>query len=169
LKRRIDALFPPVMETIFIDSRHKSPKIVENEALLNILQRPYKDRNSDRYRDVNLAKNRLEIIDDFVKPSEWQNFCYQARNASVELLSNRPDFIKLREQYAGVAEKKLGNRVEQLRLRLSKETGDNALAEELKIEIALNAAILEGIRQPQMRLDSVGFMIVSGRSPVQSE
>lgn len=147
----------------------KNIRIVEDKAILNILQRPYKDKNNNQGRDYNLAKERLGIIDDFVDPNKWQNFCYQVRNTSSELLSNRPDFIDLCQSCAMVAEKKLANRVEQLRLRLNQQSWDNALAEELKIETALNAAILEGIRQPQIRLDSVGFIIISGRSLVQFE
>jgi len=169
LKRRADALFPPVVETIFVDARNQPMNVVEHEKLLHILQLPYKDRNNNQYWDYNLAKGRLGIIDDFVNASQWQNFCYQARSTSLELLSQRPDFNDLCEQRAKVAEKKLGNRAEQLRLRLKRQTWDYALAEELNVESGLNEAILEGIRQPQIKLDSVGFIILSGRSPVQSE
>lgn len=169
LQRRVDALFPPIIETIYVDGRKEPIRVVEDKALLSILQRPYKDKNNNQGRDYNLAKERLGIIDDFVDPSKWQNFCYQVRNTSSELLSNRPDFIDLCQSCAKVAEKKLANRVEQLRLRLNQQSWDNALAEELKIETALNAAILEGIRQPQIRLDSVGFIVVSGRSLMQFE
>ncbi len=164
LQRRVDALFPPIMETIYLDGRQEPISVVEDQVLLNILQRPYKDKNNNQGRDYNLAKERLEIIDNFVEPSKWQNYCYQVRNAFLALLSNRPDFLELCEKRGFVAEKKLGNRVEQLRLLLNQQTGDQALAQELKIETALSAAILEGIRQPQIKLDSVGFIIVSGRS-----
>ena len=169
LQRRVDALFAPIIETIYVDGRKEPIRVVEDKALLSILQRPYKDKNNNQGRDYNLAKERLGIIDDFVDPSKWQNFCYQVRNTSSELLSNRPDFIDLCQNCAKVAEKKLANRVEQLRLRLNQQSWDNALAEELKIETALNAAILEGIRQPLLRLDSVGFIVVSGRSLMQFE
>ncbi|MDF5734273.1 MULTISPECIES: protein DpdE [unclassified Nostoc] len=169
LQRRVDALFPPIIETIYVDGRNEQIRVVEDKALLSILQRPYKDKNNNQGRDYNLAKERLGIIDDFVDPSKWQNFCYQVRNTSSELLSNRPDFIHLCQSSAQVAEKKLDNRVEQLRLRLNQQSWDQTLAEELKIESALNAAILEGIRQPLLRLDSVGFIVVSGRSLVQFE
>ncbi|MEH2071813.1 MAG: protein DpdE [Nostoc sp.] len=166
LQRRVDALFPPIIETIYIDGRNESISAVEDKILLNILQRPYKDKNNYQQRDYNLAKERLEIIDNFVDPNKWQNFCYQVRNASLALLTNRPDLIELCEKCAKVAEKKLGNRVEQLRLLLNQQSWDQTLAEELKIETTLSAAILEGIRQPQVKLDSVGFIIVSGRSLV---
>ncbi len=169
LQRRVDALFPPIIETIFIDGRHQPISIVEDEKLLNILQRPYNNKSSHPYRDYNLAKEDVEIIDDFVDASQWQKFCYQARDTSSELLASRPDFIDLCKRYAKAAEKKLGNREEQLRLRLNRQSGDRILAEELEIESAVSAAILEGIRQPLLRLDSVGFIIVSGRAPITSE
>ncbi|MBW4554687.1 MAG: DEAD/DEAH box helicase family protein [Trichormus sp. ATA11-4-KO1] len=169
LKRRVDALLPPTMETVFIDGRSQPVCVVEDAALLNILQRPYKYKNSDKCRDYNLAKERLGIIDDFVDASKWPSFCQQARRTSLELLCDRPNFIALHQQCSKVAEQKLSKRVEQLRLRLNRQTWDRTLAEELKIETALSAAILEGIRQPQIRLDSVGFIIVSGRSPIQFE
>jgi ATP-dependent helicase HepA len=164
LQRRVDALFPPIMETIYVDGRKQPISVVEDPVLLDILQRPYKDRNNNQQRDYNLAKERLEIIDNFVEPSKWQNYCYEVRNASLALLSNRPDFIELCEKRSLIAEKKLSNRVEQLNLLLNQQSWDRALAEELKIETALSAAILEGIRRPQIKLDSVGFIIVSGRS-----
>ncbi|MEG4408756.1 protein DpdE [Microcoleus sp. MON2_D5] len=41
LKRRTDALLPPIIETIFMDAGSEPMSIVEDEALLNILQRPY--------------------------------------------------------------------------------------------------------------------------------
>ncbi|MBD2612399.1 helicase [Nostoc punctiforme FACHB-252] len=164
LQRRVDALFPPIMETIYVDGRKQPISVVEDPVLLDILQRPYKDRNNNQQRDYNLAKERLEIIDNFVEPSKWQNYCYEVRNASLALLSNRHDFIELCEKRSLIAEKKLSNRVEQLNLLLNQQSWDRALAEELKIETALSAAILEGIRRPQIKLDSVGFIIVSGRS-----
>ncbi|MBC1240305.1 protein DpdE [Nostoc sp. 2RC] len=164
LQRRVDALFPPIMETIYVDGRKEPISVVEDPVLLDILQRPYKDRNNNQQRDYNLAKERLEIIDNFVEPSKWQNYCYEVRNASLALLSNRHDFIELCEKRSLIAEKKLSNRVEQLNLLLNQQSWDRALAEELKIETALSAAILEGIRRPQIKLDSVGFIIVSGRS-----
>lgn len=167
LKRRVDALFPPTMKTIFIDGRYEPMSIVEDETLLNILERPYQYKNGSHRRDYNLAKERLRIIDDFVDASKWQNFCYQASKTSYELLTNNSEYMDWLQRCTKSVEQKLSNRVEQLRLRLNRQTWDDKLAEELKIESAFSEAILEGIRQPQIKLDSVGFMIVSGRHPIQ--
>ncbi len=159
-----------MLETIFVDDQMC---VVEDVALLNILQRPYKGK-SGYPRDYNLAKSRLSIIDNFVDPYQWSDFCRRARTTSESLLRDRSSFIELCERNAKIAEQKLGKRVEQLRLRLNRisereQISDSVLGQELNIESALAAALLQGIRCPRIRLDSVGFIIVSGRSPVQSE
>ncbi len=169
LQRRADGLFPPIVESLFIDARREPMRAVEDKKLLSILQRPYLGKGI-RNRDFNIAKSRLAILNNFVEPDKWQDFCRQVRNTSLELLNQRPAFVELCEQSALRAEKKLGKRLEQLRLRLNrfgKQGQDTVLAKELNNETILNQAIIEGIRNPRIRLDSVGFIIVSGRSPAQ--
>ena len=122
LQRRADALFPPIVETIFIDAQYEQMVTVEDLALLNILKRSYNGKSSNLYRDYNLAKSRLPILDRFVDASHWQYFCQKARRTSEELLRDRPSFIDLCKQRAKIAEQKLRNRVDQLRLRLHRLT-----------------------------------------------
>jgi ATP-dependent helicase HepA len=174
VKRRADALFPPILETIFIDARYEPMSIVEDEAVLKILQGSYKGKSSHPYRDYNLAKSRLSVLNEFVDESKWPDLCSQARETSEILLRDRTFFISLCEQRARIADQKLGNRLDQLRLRLnrraeSEQTSHSLLAKEVNIETALSQAILEGIRHPRIKLDSVGFIVVSGRPPVESQ
>jgi len=168
LERGADALFPPLMETIFLDTQMK---VVEDATLLNILQRSYNGKGGYA-RDYNLAKDRLPILDNFVDAHQWLDLCRNARTASESLLRDRSSFIELCQRNAKIAEQKLSKRVEQLRLRLNRiseeQLKDSTLNQELKIESALEAALLQGISRPRIRLDSVGFIIVSGRSPLQS-
>ena len=86
---------------------------------------------------------------------------------------DRPSFIELCQRYGKSAEQKLTNRVDQLRVRLNRlvlteQISDSVLAQELSTESALSQALVEGIRHSRVSLDSVGFIIVSGRPPVQS-
>ncbi len=169
LERRADALLPPRLETIFLDAQMT---VVEDEELLNILQRPYKDK-SRHCRDYNLAKERLSVLDQFVDASEWPKFCRTARSTSEELLRDRPSFVEFCQQQAKSAEQKLTSRVDQLRLRLNQLASTErvlnlVLEEELNTESALSQALVEGVRHPRISLDSVGFFIVSGR-PLQSQ
>jgi len=168
LRRRADALFPPQMETIFLDAQMD---VVENAELLSILQRPYFGKSSD-YCDYNLAKNRLPILDEFIDPGKWADFCREVRHTSENLLRDRPSFIELCEQRVKSATLKLENRLNQLQLRFNRlskreQISDSGLAKELSTEGALSQGLLKGIYRPRMTLDSVGFIIVSGRPPVQ--
>ena len=173
LQRRVDGLFPPIVESVFIDARYEPMCAIEDETLLNILQRPYNGKGG-KYRDYNLAKNRLSILDNFIDSSRWQEICYQARRTSLELLSQCPEFISLCENSAIRAEQKLGKRLDQLRLRLNRLTNqeriyNTVLEQELNNETALSQVIIEGIRHPSIRLDSVGFIIISGQAPAKFE
>ncbi|RUT08305.1 hypothetical protein DSM106972_014730 [Dulcicalothrix desertica PCC 7102] len=196
LQRRADSLFPPIIQSIFIDARNEPMSIVEDEALLEILQRQYKGKGKPPIKppikaadkaaaktasktppkgannqDYNLAKSRLPILDNFIHPDDWQDFCRDARNTSVELLISQDNFIEMCDKTAASAEQKLGRRLEQLRLRLNRikqqeKMIDKSLTQEVIEEAKLNQAIIEGIRHPNIRLDSVGFIIVSGRPPI---
>ncbi|MDJ0772371.1 MAG: protein DpdE [Mastigocoleus sp. MO_167.B18] len=174
LKRRTDALFPPLIRTVFIDARNQQMSIVEDDNIQQILQRNYSGKSYKVNRDYNLAKNRLAILDRFIPAEEWQDFCRQARTSSEELLKQQPKFIELCQQRALLAENKLETRINQLRLRLMQHSeieqiSNSSLTEELDTETALSQAVVEGIRHPSIRLDSVGFIVVSGQPPLHFE
>jgi ATP-dependent helicase HepA len=172
LQRLVDGLFPPFVRSIFIDARYDPMSIVEDKKLLNILKFSY--QKSNQLEDYNLAKNRLHILDDFIEPSKWQKICDRARQTSLDLLIQQPDFSELCDKSSNYAEQKLGRRVKQLRLRLNRfqeqeKTSNVGLEQELNNEIELSKIIVQGIRKPLISLDSVGFIVVSGRKPAQVE
>jgi len=173
LQRRADALFLPTFQTVFVDARNESMLLVEDAEVLAILQRGYKGKGGPN-RDYNLSKNRTVILDNFVDPLEWDDFCQRGRVTSEELLRGRGDFVEMCEKSALSAAIQLENRVNQLQLRLnrlsqSEQLLESVLADEMSIESLLSQAVLAGIRRPQMTLESVGFMVISGRPPVKSE
>lgn len=163
LQRRTDGLFPPHVETIFLDSNLER---VQDEELLKILHRPYR-AGSKGGNDYNLAKKRLPVIDQFIEPGQWPHLCRHVRARSETLLRERTSFIELCQQRSDRAARKLENRLNQLQLRLARGHHPQ-LAREIELEQALSPVILEGIRSPSLKLDSVGFIIISGRSPVAS-
>lgn len=167
LKRRMDAIFPPVVETIFLDTRMN---VVKDQYLLNILQRPYSKRRKPTH-DYSLSKVRMPIIDEFVSRDDWENLCRTSREQSTASLRNHPDFYDRCQHYATQAERQLGDRLEQLQLRLERQSQTNidvSLVQEIELERALKQVLVDGIRRPRIRPDSVGFYIVSGRSPSQN-
>jgi len=175
LQRRADALFIPIFETVFVDARSEQMSLVEDAENLAILQRDYKGKGGPN-RDYNLSKNRTSLIDSFVDPLEWDDFCQKGRVVSEELLRGRSAFVEMCNSFAVTAAIQLENRVNQLQLRLnrlskSEQLLASVLADEIKTESLLSEAVLAGIRRPHMTLESVGFIVISGRPPaaVKSE
>lgn len=168
LRRRMDAVFPPMVETIFLDAHMNS---VNDPHLLKILQRPYSKKRKPTH-DYSLSKGKLRVIDEFVSRDDWAKFCRTASEQSILLLRQRPDFYDRCQRHATQAERQLSDRLEQLQLRLDRQvqSGNNTfLAQEVEVERALKRILVDGIYYPQIRLDSIGFYIVSGRSPWQEE
>jgi len=166
LERRTDALFQPLAEVVFLDT-DLNP--VTDENLLCVLERPYRAHDR-RGCDYNLANERLAVLDQLVPSTRWINLCGRARTASATEIMGRGT-PPLRERCAArarEAERALGARVEQMRLRVGYErSGERpALARELLREELISTALVRGIETPSLRLDSVGFIVVSGRSPL---
>lgn len=164
LIRRTDALFPPSVETLVMTTGMQP---VTDPKLLEILQRPY-SQHREPTRDYNLAKDRSFVLDEFISQDDWEYFCRGTRSRSEKLLRERQQFRDRCQRYATQAKRKLGDRVEQLRLRLERQAqahSDSLLAQEYELEKALSQIFVQGILTPAIRLDSVGFYIVSGRPP----
>jgi ATP-dependent helicase HepA len=164
MRRRVDGLFPPQIQTLFLNAKME---IVEDVELLKILQRPYLSKGSDD-RDYNLAKERLPILNQFIDADNWADFCRQARQTSENLLREQSAFLNLCDRQSKSAILKLENQLDRLQLRITRlsklESISHAgLAQEIETEKLLNQALLQGIQNPLIRLDSVGFLIVSGR------
>lgn len=166
LGRRADALFPPFMETIYLDT---SMRQVEDATLLNILRRPYSKRSLPT-RDYSLDDNRLSVIERLVGADIWPILCREARNNSETLLRDRQSFRSTCQYFAAAAEREISRRIDQLRLRHDRQTRDGvgvnpSLARDLLREQSIAGTLVTGIRNPRLRLDSVGFIVVSGSVP----
>lgn len=168
LKRRMDAIFPPSVETIHLDTRLNA---VNDLQLAKILQRPYSKWRQPTH-DYSLNRGRVQAIDEFISRDSWEDLCRASRERSAVLLRENPSFLDRCQQSAKQAEQQLGDRLEQLELRLERQpqAGKNTLlSQEFEIEQKLKPVLVSGVLHPHIRLDSVGFYIVSGRSPFQNE
>lgn len=165
LRRRADAWFPPRALTTFIDGDGEA---VRAPSLLAILEAPYLPVK-ERGGDTNLAKEKVAVIASCVDPERWPVLCREARDASREVLVGSQEFRDTCERSATQAEAELNIRVEQLRLRSADERQGDAPAaqsdDDWATERRIGDALIAGIRRPHIRLDSVGLLIVSGRSP----
>jgi ATP-dependent helicase HepA len=169
LERWADALFPPLAEVVFLDT-DLNP--VTDQQILRILERPYRAHDR-RGTDYSLANERLAVLDQLVPSTRWVELCGRARAASATEVMGRgtPPLRERCAELARDAERALGARVEQLRLRAGYERSGGerpGLARELLREELVSQALVRGIDTPSLRLDSVGFIVVSGRPPLCS-
>jgi ATP-dependent helicase HepA len=160
IKRQVDALFPPQLKTLFIDINGGQ---VTDEELIKILRRPYKAKG-ERNRDYNLAKERRFIVDGFINPERWESLCYEVRNASEKiLLDSCSDYCQHQVAQAGEI---LEHQIDQLKLRL-RRISEKKLSQEIEQQTTLNQVLLESISRPHVRLDAVGFIIISENPPAE--
>lgn len=163
LRRRADSLLPPRFETVWVGSDGAE---VVDKRLLSILSRPYRHPR-DYGTDYNLHKHRIEVLDRIVDRGVWERVCTTARQASESQLRYDPTFQDHCEAQAARAERQFEHRLDQLRRR-SAADADGALGE-VAFEQGMGEALVQGIRTPALRLDSVTFFVISGNNPFEFE
>lgn len=166
LLRRADAFFPPSMEVVFTDLHGGE---VADAALLQVLSRPFR-RVREGGTDTNLTKHRLAVLQHLVDRDAWAGVCGAARAASERSLRERTEFAEECGRLASAAARELAARVRVLERRFQRGEGDRAGTDrELALERELAEALCKGIGRPELRLDAVGFIVVSGRGPHEED
>jgi ATP-dependent helicase HepA len=161
LQRRADSLLPPLIESIFVE-RHG--KIVTDPQLLSLLAPLYQSERSD---DFNLADPKYRAVLRRWVTDDWRADCLNARQASELELMNRGE-IPLWQQCAEAAdraERLLADRIEQLALRHVEGLLSGVRSEDIELERELRNVLAQGVRQPRLRLDSLGLIILSSSRP----
>lgn len=165
-KRLAVQLFPPRLEKMFVDCQLQ---LVTDETLLALLHQSYR-RKGGEAQDFNFAKERLELLDQFIAPEAWPPLCQQARQRSAELMGEDSDFSAPWRSLQATAQERLNqygiraqNRYDHL---VRSELGDaDHLRRELDKELGALAKITEGIGNLQVRLDAVGFHLLTNEQP----
>jgi ATP-dependent helicase HepA len=163
LQRRADVLFPPWVETHFVDTSLAS---VSDPEVLAILSRPYqKDRGQGGRRDFNLA-GRLAGIRTIVDPLDLRRWCEQVREAAPQLIRGHPTFERRLADAHSRADRELTVQAERLnRRRAAQHRTDGSSDPTLDLEIAAATEILRELDIPSVRLESVGLIVVSDQHP----
>ena len=168
LARRADALCPPRSEALFVDIGFSE---VSDQSLLARLKRPFaKAENGGS--DYNLTKHRLGLIDSVIPAEVWEATCRKARQTAERCLTDRDGFRVRYDGLATTAERKLSLAVEQLAARerfQDTEVTPGLQPHEAELERTIAVALVDGIRNPQVSLDSIGLIVLSGRTPAVSD
>ena len=162
LKRKADSYFPPIITNVCIDI---DGNYVKDPKILKILHSRYKKEGKFILKDYNLAKERLKFMEKIVDLNTWGQTCRFVQKSSENILRKSAKFNEICTHRINQASKEMETRSNQLRLRLNYLNPTNQRIEdnpELIIEEQLNNLILESIRKPHIRLDSVGFIVLSG-------
>ena len=165
IQRRGDMALPPFYRSLWFD---RELELVTNDALLTLLTRGYQvepDRNGAL--DLNLNARRWQRLLQLQLPelAHWSDLCFKARAAAENALRGDLDLVdslaKAEQRALRVDQGRLGHL--RARAHAAAYAGDDT---ELAFEERLAAALREGIRTPQVRLDTIGAVFVSASRSV---
>jgi len=160
IKRRVDALFPPWIETLTLDT---SLNEVSDKLVLEILKTSY--RATKVSQDINLSSHN-EVTFSLIPRQQFHDLCFGVRQKSEQLIWGSHRFAKAVEKATKLAEQELTLHNHQLERRdeaLIRLEGVNDPT--IRIELAINSAIMKAIVKPVVSLDSMGFFVISDNTP----
>lgn len=167
LQRKMDRYLTPSTYTLYLNS---FGELETDGEVIQALQQPF-TRLSDYGNDTNLTKDRLAIIDSFISKDNWMKTCLEMRRRSEEHLINDQSYQVKLDEMARIALQEFRIQEQQLFLRAKRQHSITAQVDtgNVDFEKGFNEAIIRGIKKPRIRLDSVGFIILSGRELVEDQ
>ena len=168
LRRRADESFPVSYRTIWLTSDIDE---VRDLRLLKILAEPYtKFPRIDGGYDVNLRFERWDRATTLLPLGDWSELCNRARNAAERIIRDATDFRLHCDQYASQVRESSVAVANAMSSRIARLSGATRQAEERMAEgeSALAEALIAGIKNPAIRVDSAGVVILSA-APLEKE
>lgn len=162
LRSRGDWYFTPWAEVMFLDA---NLEVVDDPYLLECLSRPYDPKK----KDYNLG-SRQDALYKVISPVQFENICHKVRERSESWLRDSPAF---QEKVAeGVVRGQMDINKRNRRLTMRKNACDaNGEFPDAGLDRAMeiNRSFLESLENPQIKLDAIGMIVLSGRSPEEFE
>ncbi|TCL89540.1 ATP-dependent helicase HepA [Rhizobium sp. PP-WC-2G-219] len=159
LRRRGDLALAPAFSSIWLDAT-LTPVI--SPDLKASLERPYRNSKEQAYRDININAHRWPRLDRFGidELTNWADHCLQARDAAEKLVRSDVELVQRLVAAERQAIELDYRRLSQLetRSRLANDDGAALLA----FERDLTSAMISGIREPHIRLETIGAVFLSG-------
>ena len=165
IRRQTDQLFPPIVQTIWVDA--ELTPVVDPKRLALFAEPYIKGQGGPQGRDFNLNHERWATLSKDYPPGKWKALCEKARKAAEAALRDHLHLKELTKEKADQAARLATIRIAQQESRVAHLAP--ALRKEekaqLKLDEALAKAIEEGIRHPAIHLDAIGAVFVSKRDP----
>jgi hypothetical protein len=136
---------------------------VEDDRLTGLLQAPYEPKRGD----INLNAERRWALDELIGESDWERRCRTARARSEEALRHQSSFSVACEDAVTRFEAACRTAVMQRRVRLTFLPAPLRASEESEVaaDMDIDAALSLGMREPHVRLDGVGTIVLSPFNP----
>jgi ATP-dependent helicase HepA len=145
LTRRAQRFLPPYTAVIHVDADGNPPP----EWLVEVLERRYeKEPRPQGGRDINLS-SRPELLARVISPASFAKLCCSVRDRAEQTIREMPDYrsrIAEALRHAQIDERR--------RVRLVAGTGAESAAR-----------VTDAVRTPRLRVDSMGFFVVSRTPP----
>ncbi len=155
LQRRVDAYLTPRVESLWTSWDGQE---LRDDGMLAVLHPPYEPRRGDTNDNV----ERRWALEQLVPDHDWSNQCRQARKSSEDVLRHRPSFEAAcddaLQRFAAACHTRRAQR--EFRLATLTETQRLIEATELEVSLQIDSALAKGMRNPRVRLDSVGVVIL---------
>lgn len=168
LRRRADAAFPVAYRTIWLTSDLDQ---VQEPEMLAILRRPYtKFSTADGGHDRNLRLERWDCASAQLPLGDWAELCGRARQTAERMIRNSAEFQSSCEQHASRVHDTSVATANALSSRIARLSGAAREAEKqvAETESKLAEALKAAIKNPVVRVDSAGVVILSG-TPLEKE
>ncbi len=169
IRRQADQLFPPILQTIWLDNNLKQ---MTDAKQLAVFASPYdRGQGNQQGRDYNINHERWETLNKKFPAAKWETLCLKARKAAETMLREQLHLKELTKARGDHAARQAAIRQAQQESRLAHFTPAQRKEEKLqmKLDEAIADAIEEGIRQPAIRLDAIGAVFVSNNDPFVQE
>jgi ATP-dependent helicase HepA len=167
LRRRADALFPPLIATVWTDA--DGTPITDGRHLDALQARYAKPTPAEPGGDYALNSERIKHAYAFIPADQWAPRWRAAEHSAQRLVHSNDAVEATRTRALAMAETDIATRLRQLRLRAARSEGNERaeLEGEVETEALAGQALMTALQTPSLRLDSTGVVVVSGRSPEQ--
>jgi ATP-dependent helicase HepA len=162
LRARLDAYLPPSCEVLYVDA---ALNLITDETLIEQLASPYSQANDKSWKDFNLG-SRQEALFGLIDSLHFEKLCHSIRDTSEQRLREQSSFQSMVKEVYERGLSDIEHRNRRLTQRLSNIIRSGEIEDSgLSREIELNKKILETLSNPIVRLDAIGVIVLSSRSP----
>lgn len=155
--RKAQQYFQIESRTLYIDVNGEA---VETPDILDVLRGPYRKAGEDApYQDLNLGSRR-QLLDAVIDPTMFDLVARSARERGAALLAASPDLQRKTDEAVQAAQADLRRH----RQRAQSQAGETLAGS----DVDLIETVLAGLAHPAIRLDAIGFFIISKTTPQRS-